>query len=142
MHNLFTGRNAGGSEARIFGDQECNLPHSSVTSYCSEDKKLGRPPRVLVMSELLPAPHCLYSNTLFFHSLNRPHILFFRVLEHADPSICSQPVLLSPFTSLFLHVSARLSLLPRNFSRSPQPRSASFVLCLQRTLFFSFRALM
>ena len=90
----------------------------------------------------LPTPHCLYSNTLFFHSLNRPHTLFFRVLELADPSICSQPVLLSPFTPLFLHVSARLSLLPRNFSRSLQPRSASFVLCLQRTVFFSFRALM
>lgn len=44
------------------------------------------------LSSHLPTAHCLYSNTLFSHSLNRPHTLFFRVLEHADPSICSQPV--------------------------------------------------
>ena len=88
----------------------------------------------------LPTAHCLYSNTLFFHSLNRPHTLFFRVLEHADPSICSQPVFHEDYffmSQLGCHFYPEIFLAPP----PPQPRSASFVLCMQRTVFFSFRAL-
>ena len=140
MLNLFSGRNAGGGEAGIFGDQECKLPHSSVTSYFSEDKKLSRPTRVLVMSELSPPYRSLpvLQHIILPFSEQATHSVF------QGPWTCGSFYMFSTCLPwrLFLHVSARLSLLPRNFSWSPQPRSASFVLCLQRTVFFSFRALM
>ena len=90
----------------------------------------------------LPTTPCLYSNYIIL-SFFEQATLFFQ-----SPWTCGSFYLFSclssfpPFTPLFLHVSARLSLLPRNLPWSHQPRLASFVLCLQGTVFFSFRALM
>lgn len=105
MHNLLTGRSNGWSEARIYGDQEYNLSHPSVTFNCFE-AKIQNP---YIMFSLLYPPtsllifclHHLCSNhtilSFFEHAM---HPLFSGSLNMLIPLSFLLSVLLSPLNSM------------------------------------------
>lgn len=152
MHGLPTGRNTGGSKARIFGDRELATIHHTLQwlpiVLRVKSQTFTRPARLLVMFSVLDSPvltvtslSLILCTPPYYSFLLWPCTLSFGIPEHADPSVSSFVCpSLHPLFHCLLKPQLNHHLLGETFPGS-LTRSGSAVICLFRMPLCPLRAL-